>query len=137
MSARQGNFLYYNIADLILCGVMVVLTACTIFFFMNEEKMGPLVNYCLLAVSCLVGFVLYRYSTAAVDNKWLLLLLIPLKLLLAGVFLILGFIAIGSFCAALDKKQSNAERLGHVARGTASAVATGVIFHFIKRHIKH
>ncbi len=138
MNTRQGNFLYYNIADLICSGVFVVLAGCTVIFWANEQKTSVAeVKYCLLIASCIFGLVAARYSVMAVDNKFSLLLLIPLKLLLAGVFLLLGFFAIGSFLAALDKEHSKPERLAHAARGAAATAATGFMYHFIKQYIKH
>lgn len=138
MNTRQGDFLYCNIADLICCGVFIVLAVCTGIFWVNEQNTFPEeMKYCFLAASCIIGFVVCCYSVAAVDNKFLLLLLILLKLLLAGLFLLLGLFAIGSLLAALDKEQSKSERLAHAARGAAATAASGVVFHFIKRYIKH
>lgn len=115
-----------------------MLVLCTLAFWTNEQKTSVAeVKYCLLIASCIFGLVTGRYSVAAVDNKFSLLLLIPLKLLLSGVFLLLGIFAIGSFLAALDKEPSRPERLAHAARGAAATAATGFMYHFIKRHIKH
>ncbi len=133
----RKNFLYYNTFDLILCCLLPLLGVVFSSFFPVGRETPQAAFYSALAGIVLISVVVLCYSVAAVDNKFSLLLLVPLKLVLAGFLLTLGLVALASSAAALDKENSKSERLEHAALGAASAAATAFVFRFIKTRVKH
>lgn len=138
MSARKGNFLYYNIADHVFSCLLFLFAILLSYFFPLGTKGGsPLVMAIAFWGTAVFSVVVICYTLAAIDNLLYLPLFLPIKLILAGLVVVFGIFTIGSLMSAAEKGKSSSERLAAAGKGVASGAASGGIYYLMQQCTKH